>query len=816
MADKQYYLVVTDLGKTLIDDAYNNSTKVNIIEMALGDSGGSYVKPDSSITQLVSEFGREDIHDDLGGNDGLIHVISKVTAKNAGQTVREFGLYDDLGNMIVYGAYPESLVPDAAEAEYIQLEIEAMVYLDNASAVTISVNPIYQYASELEAGIIKLIDELEVLEEDESNADDSKSLTLFKLLKRKATNNMRGLMRFATGTESVSETLNSAAVTPAQIFSQTPDRTKHLSTTDLNTLNSIDKCGFYYQTKNADTAGNNYPTAHAGCLVVTRTSTPDSVVQVYMRYNDAITFKRAYQGGSWTSWSSYYDTGPNKPTADDLAVISKFVKTVVGDDWNDLKDIGPYAVLGATGANKPSAYTYGTLFVTETPSTVVQTYNTDSVNQVLFRTYWKTNATWTQWETLGGVAHAPNSAQNLGGSDLNGLDGSNSYSYGEYGFFYQDATAQATPERNYPEKEPGSLLVQKSAMTGGYGCTQTYITRSGNIYTRSRYSSWSDWSRVYTTNNKPTPTELNALTGLTVSQNMRDNGKWILIAEVYLPHSSSTAKISVSGGAGFNGGTNYQSAEHRIIVRGGNKSGDANGSLYTDDWRGCPFDAFGWAYVGANYFKIYAHSRADYSLGCLFEYTASSGKIESLNETQSSEPSGITLGEFVKVFTDQQQPTLDEVDDFKHIGKAAVGTSVSGYDVSDSFMEFYDYGEDDFDMVSFDPSQYETHIYYDGYYLVDVEVVRDDTKPSGANGINTFVMRNEIQIMHGFVDIADTDKRNPVRMRRVIKLYGGDKIKVYSDKDGEWIEGGSILFQYLRPIATSKSNKAGEMSLVTP
>lgn len=70
--------------------------------------------------------------------------------------------------------------------------------------------------------------------------------------------------------------------------------------------------------------------------------------------------------------------------------------------------------------------------------------------------------------------------------------------------------------------------------------------------------------------------------------------------------------------------------------------------------------------------------------------------------------------------------------------------------------------------------------------------------------------------MHGFVDIADTDKRNPVRMRRVIKLYGGDKIKVYSDKDGEWIEGGSILFQYLRPIATSKSNKAGDMSLVTP
>ncbi len=214
MADTQYYLVVTDLGKTLIDEAYNNSTKVNIIEMALGDSGGLYVKPDSSFTQLVSEFGREDIHDDLGGDDGLIHVISKVTAKNAGQTVREFGLYDDLGNMIVYGAYPESLVPEVDSAEFMQLEIEAMVYLDNASAVTISVNPIYQYASEDEAGIIKLIKESEMTGEDESKADDSKALTLFKLLKRKATEKLIGLSRFSTKDEAVAGTSTSTMLNP--------------------------------------------------------------------------------------------------------------------------------------------------------------------------------------------------------------------------------------------------------------------------------------------------------------------------------------------------------------------------------------------------------------------------------------------------------------------------------------------------------------------------------------------------------------------------------------------------------------------------
>ncbi len=148
-----YYLVVTDVGLDLIETAYNNGTQVNITQMGLGDSNGAYVAPDVTFTELVNEFGREDIHESISG-EGLIDVIVYVGAAHAGKTVREFGLYDDAGNLIVYGAYPDSLVPDETTSEYIQLEIEARVYLTNASSVNVTVNPYIPYATETTAGIV--------------------------------------------------------------------------------------------------------------------------------------------------------------------------------------------------------------------------------------------------------------------------------------------------------------------------------------------------------------------------------------------------------------------------------------------------------------------------------------------------------------------------------------------------------------------------------------------------------------------------------------------------------------------------------------
>ncbi|TNZ87694.1 hypothetical protein CGK40_23230 [Vibrio parahaemolyticus] len=200
MMTETYSAVVTELGASLIEDAYNNSTIVNITQMAIGDSNGAYVEPNPAFTSLVNELGREDIHES-GTVGHLIHVYVYVTSKFAGDTIREFGLYDDANNLVVYAAYPESLVPDAASGEYIQLEIECIVDLENAEVVNIVVNPIYPHATELEAGIAKIATK-ELVDEGE---DDSAFLTIKKLLLRTASLLQAGVVKLSSATDSNSE-----------------------------------------------------------------------------------------------------------------------------------------------------------------------------------------------------------------------------------------------------------------------------------------------------------------------------------------------------------------------------------------------------------------------------------------------------------------------------------------------------------------------------------------------------------------------------------------------------------------------------------
>ncbi|HHI4988141.1 tail fiber protein [Vibrio parahaemolyticus] len=201
MMAETYSAVVTNLGTSLIEDAYNNSSIVNITQMAIGDSNGVYVEPNPVFTSLVNELGREDIHESSTVGH-LIHVYVYVTSKFAGNTIREFGLYDDANNLVVYAAYPESLVPDAASGEYIQLEIECIVDFENAEVVNIVVNPIYPHATELEAGIAKIVSEADV----DNDEEDSKLLTIKKLLKRAATTLKAGVARFSTSAEAINGT----------------------------------------------------------------------------------------------------------------------------------------------------------------------------------------------------------------------------------------------------------------------------------------------------------------------------------------------------------------------------------------------------------------------------------------------------------------------------------------------------------------------------------------------------------------------------------------------------------------------------------
>lgn len=168
--------VVTNVGIVKLEAAYQAGEKVIISQMALGNSNLAYVVPDPAFTELVNEFGRQDINE---GNttDSWINALVYVDSQQfAGESILEFGLYDTDGDLIVYSSYTPSVVP-AVGQDYIQLEIECSVDLYNASAVTIEVTPIYPQATELERGIAKVATEVDVT----AGIDDEKIVTPKKL-----------------------------------------------------------------------------------------------------------------------------------------------------------------------------------------------------------------------------------------------------------------------------------------------------------------------------------------------------------------------------------------------------------------------------------------------------------------------------------------------------------------------------------------------------------------------------------------------------------------------------------------------------------
>ena len=97
-------------------------------------------------------------------------------------------------------------------------------------------------------------------------------------------------------------------------------------------------------------------------------------------------------------------------------------------------------------------------------------------------------------------------------TNINTLTGENP------GIYYQHANSGSIPENGYPSERAGVLQVYKDSANGKRGCFQQYTEhRSGNsggiVYIRWYSASgeiWSDWEKIYTTKDKPSPDDIGA------------------------------------------------------------------------------------------------------------------------------------------------------------------------------------------------------------------------------------------------------------------------------------------------------------------
>lgn len=160
---KKYMTLVTNRGRQKIMKAAATGKKVAINKIKIGDGNGSSYEIDESMTKLkhvvyetnIANFKQDPL------NPNTILVESLIPSDVGGFYIREIGLYDDEGDLIVLTSYEETYKPVAEEGSTMELFIRIALVLTNTNAVTIVIDSSAVFVTQADLDkVYKLIGDL--------------------------------------------------------------------------------------------------------------------------------------------------------------------------------------------------------------------------------------------------------------------------------------------------------------------------------------------------------------------------------------------------------------------------------------------------------------------------------------------------------------------------------------------------------------------------------------------------------------------------------------------------------------------------------
>lgn len=136
--------LLTTVGQTKIAAATAAGSSVILTDFAVGDANGTPYDPAITQTALENEVFRDAINNrTLDPNDNLqVKFECIIPESEGGWYIRELGLFDADGDLIIMCNYPETFKPGLGSGVMLkQFIINVIVKIDNPDLITININP---------------------------------------------------------------------------------------------------------------------------------------------------------------------------------------------------------------------------------------------------------------------------------------------------------------------------------------------------------------------------------------------------------------------------------------------------------------------------------------------------------------------------------------------------------------------------------------------------------------------------------------------------------------------------------------------------
>lgn len=173
----EYKTMVTRIGLAKITNAMTYGETIRLTHMAFGDGGGTHPDIHPDMDKLVRETYRGRVNSVEIVDDTNIKVSRVIPSDEGGFYIREVGVFDEDGDLIAVGAFPQTYKPTIQEGATKDVMANMIIAISSTEAINLEVDPHVIVATTKD--VADLREELLAM-----NIRDEKNMNEYKLIFR--------------------------------------------------------------------------------------------------------------------------------------------------------------------------------------------------------------------------------------------------------------------------------------------------------------------------------------------------------------------------------------------------------------------------------------------------------------------------------------------------------------------------------------------------------------------------------------------------------------------------------------------------------